>query len=104
MGDIELDETERGNTLMSSDWGGESNMAAWIKLGPDRWLEIVYLSDCYPALRVRTVKKTQGELKDSIRNQFADGDWQVLKNNLELPVDGDGRILDPEEENKSDAG
>lgn len=79
--------SERGNVVLTA----EKDFAAWISLGGDLRLSILYINENYPALRVRLVRISDTNLVDLLHSEF--GGWHVHKANLNgVRVDADGDI------------
>ena len=70
-------ETERGNNLFTLD----NQMAAWINLVGNLWLEVTYAPSNYPCLNVRTVVMTEEQLTVHIHSRL-DG-WEAQRINIE---------------------
>lgn len=71
-------ECERGNVLLTDD----SDFNAWIDPGDDRWLEVAFRHDNYPALTVQMVSVTIEQLAQHINENFCNGMWYAKKLNL----------------------
>jgi len=80
---LNIEATERGNILLAHD--EEFYLNSWTRLddGPNRWLEVSYRQDNYPAFTVRTITTTDEELVKHIHKEFGGGSWTARKMNLE---------------------
>ena len=88
---LEINECERGNILLSHD--EEPWMNAWLRLLGDKWLQISYRPCNYPALDVSTVNISDEDLAEHIRTEFEGGLWYASKMNIEgVELDEYGKV------------
>jgi hypothetical protein len=87
-------ETERGNVWLTTEDGTGHNI--WIGLGNDNRLEIAIRVENYPGLNVATIKVTDAELAQHIRQHC--GGMIVRKLNVDGLEDISGEIPEPESE------
>ena len=88
---MEINETlnERGGTLLVDE---EGNMVAWLPVG-DKFLEITYNEDNYPALNVGPAGGTADEIVAHINKNL--GGWYVRKCNLEgINMTNDNEVIE----------
>lgn len=95
--EFNIDATERGNILLAND--EENWLNAWIRLpGENRWLQIAYRQENYPALDVSTVTITDEALAAHINKEFNSGGWTARKLNIEGVKVEDNHIVGDDEE------
>lgn len=96
---FDLDATERGNILLVHN--EEFYLNSWTRLGdgPNRWLQVSYRADNYPAFTVNTITTSDEELAAHIRKEFGGGLWTARKLNIEgVKVAPDQCILGNDDE------
>lgn len=89
---FELNETERGNILLTHD--EEFYLNSYTRLGDNRWLEVSFRSDNYPAYNVQTINVTDAELSAHITREFGGGLWYARKMNLDgVKIDESNHVI-----------
>ena len=84
---------ERGNTLLTGCDG--NNLVGVFRnpdAGPDRWTVLTYFEGNYPALTIKEVEATDGEMAEAIRTNH--GGMEIRKLNL-TGVEADGAAASP---------
>jgi hypothetical protein len=79
--DCDLEEDERGNTLLVLPDPGGDRMNAWIKLDGEIRLEIVWRPENHPSLEVRLVRVSDEDLFQHLVKEFG-STWTVRRLNL----------------------